>query len=110
MCRACYLRRFVRRQFELSHDAVNACIDATGKITFLKARGDVVADDCGRQAIGQHGLKAVTDLNAHFAFVRRNDQDCAIVFFGLALAILPDCPCATQSVAVIGYLIAFEAG
>ena len=49
----------------------------------------------GGEAYWPYGLASLSDL------ARKT---------GIALAILPDCPCATQSIAVIGYLIAFEAG
>ena len=107
--RACNLGRFVGWEFELRHDAINARVYAANKITFLKSRSDVVADDGRGKAVGEHWFQTIAHLNPHFAFVGGHDQDRTIVLLGLALAVLANRPSPTKPIAIIRDLIAFEA-
>ena len=69
-------------------DAVDAALDAAGKIAGLEARHDGARDDDRRQRVGQRAFEAVADLDAHLVLVRRDQQQHAVVL--LRLAELPD--------------------
>ena len=59
---------------EHRYDVIDAACDPAAKIAGLKARCDSVCDDDLRQRVGQRALKTVPDLDAHPAFVWRDEQ------------------------------------
>ncbi len=78
--------RGVARQH--ADDAVDAALDAAGKIVGLETRQHGALNDDRRQRIGQRALEAVADFDAHLVLGRCNQEQDAIVF--LRLAELPE--------------------
>src|SRR6516164_98342 len=72
-------------------DVVDPATDAAGEIVGPKARNDGVLDDELRYRVGERSLEAVTDFDAHLAFVRRDDQQRAgILLFSSDLPMTPE--------------------
>src|SRR5262245_16233443 len=78
------------------HYVIDPAADAAGEIVGPKTRNDGVLDDELRYRVGERSLKAVTDLDAHLAFVRRHDQQRAGV-----LLFLSDLPVTPELVTVV---------
>lgn len=78
------------------NDVVDPACHAATVITGLEARKYRVFDDEFRHRVGEVAFQAVTDLDAHFAFVRRNDQQGAAVLF-----FLTNLPMTSKLVAVV---------
>src|SRR5215468_173751 len=77
-------------------DIVDPATDAAGEIIDPKARNDGVLYDELRYRVGERSLEAVTDLDAHLAFIRRHDeQRTGILLF------LSDLPMTPELVTVI---------
>src|SRR5215469_15761417 len=77
-------------------DVIDPATDAAGEIVDPKTRNDGVLYDELRYRVGESALEAVADLDAHLAFVRRHDQQCAGV-----LLFLSNLPVAPKLVAVV---------
>src|SRR5262249_51423309 len=77
-------------------DVIDTAADAAGEIVRPKARNNGVFCDELRYRIGECAFKAVTDLDAHLAFVRRHDKQRASV-----LLFLSDLPVTSELVTVV---------
>src|SRR5262249_61963055 len=55
-------------------DVIDPAADAAGEIVRPKARNDGGLYDELRYRVGERAFEAVTDLDAHLAFVRRHDE------------------------------------
>src|SRR5262249_31885433 len=77
-------------------DVIDPTTDATGEIVGPKTRNDGVLYDELRYRVGERTFEAVTDLDAHLAFVRRHDQQRAGI-----LLFLSDLPVTPELVAVV---------
>src|SRR5262245_24449018 len=77
-------------------DVIDPATDAAGEIVGPKARNDGVLDDELRYRVGERAFEAITDLDAHLAFVRRDDQQRAGI-----LLFLSDLPLTPELVAVV---------
>src|SRR5215467_5465396 len=77
-------------------DVVDPATDAAGEIVGPKARNDGVLDDELRYRVGKRAFEAITDLDAHLAFVRRHDEQRAGV-----LLFLSDLPVTPELVTVV---------
>ncbi|MNT14473.1 hypothetical protein D3C72_1494820 [compost metagenome] len=89
----------------MRNDGVGPGDDAGGVVARAEGRQDVVADDHGGIGVGQHALQAIADLDAHLAFVRRDDQQRAAVVF-----LLSDAPVTTQLIAEVLDLLILKRG
>ena len=69
-------------------DAVDAALDAAGKVLGLEARDDGAGDDDRRQRVGQRTFEPVADLDPHLALVGRDQKQHAVIL--LCLAELPE--------------------
>src|SRR5579864_2292873 len=79
-----------------AEDGRGAIEDSGVEVAVAKSRQDFFLDDDAARRIGEPPFEAVADLDAGFAFVRRDDQDGAVV-----LTLLPDAPGAPELVAVV---------
>src|SRR5262249_40636448 len=77
-------------------DVVDPATDATGEIVDPKTRNNRVLYDELRYRVGERAFEAVTDLDAHLAFVRRHDEQRAGV-----LLFLSDLPVTPELVTVV---------
>src|SRR3990170_7308406 len=64
---------------EHENDVADPVLDAAAKVAFAKTRQDSVFDDDLGQRIGEGALEPAADLAPHFALIRRDDKDDAIV-------------------------------
>src|SRR5262245_1259305 len=72
-------------------DVVDPATDAASEIVGPKARNDGVLDDELRYRVGKRAFEAITDLDAHLAFVRRDDEQRAgILLFLSDLPVTPE--------------------
>jgi hypothetical protein len=65
-------------------DIVDAARDAAGVVTGLEARRDRIGDDHLGERVGRRALQPVSDFYPHTPFVRRDEQQHAVVFGFLA--------------------------
>src|SRR5215471_12498034 len=77
-------------------DVVDPATDAASEIVRPKARNDGVLDDELRYRVGKRAFEAITDFDAHLAFVRRDDQQRAGI-----LLFLSDLPMTPELVTVV---------
>ncbi len=73
---------------ERGDDVVDAPRHAAVEVAGLEAGRDGVGDDQARDGVGQRALEAVADLDAHPPFLRRDQEQGAVVL--LSLAELPE--------------------
>ena len=73
------LRRGQLLAVDYSDDPVDACGNAAGKIPAPESRRDDFIDDALGGDVVKRAFKAVADLDAKFAVVLGNNQQCAVV-------------------------------
>ena len=73
-------------------DAADAVANAAGIIAVAESRRELFADDLAGEAVGQHALEAIADLDAHLALVRRDQDQDAVILLGLTDAPLLEQP------------------
>src|SRR6516165_6211304 len=72
-------------------DVIDPATNAAGEIVDPKTRNDGVLYDELRNRVGERAFEAVTDLDAHLAFVRRHDQQgTGILLFLSNLPVTPE--------------------
>src|SRR6516225_3293166 len=87
---------FLRIDRHCLDDVIDPATDAAGEIVGPKTRNNGILYDELRYRVGERSLEAVTDFDAHLAFVRRDDQQRAGI-----LLFLSDLPVTPELVAVV---------
>ena len=73
----------------MSDETQDTVADAAGIVVLAKARSEVVANHLPGEAVRQHALEAVADLDAHLAIVRRDQYEHAVVLASPARRPIP---------------------
>src|SRR5262245_8888891 len=94
--RLCALLNLCSVTRQCQRDVTHAVLDATRKVASSEAGQDRVGDDDLRQRVGERGLKPTSHFDAHFAFVRCDDEEHAVIELLRANA-----PVAAELIAII---------
>ena len=84
-------------------DSIEAGRDTVTDLSLAEARSDVLAENLARQGVGQLGLEAVPDLEAHLPVIHEDEKDDAVVE-----ALLADAPGLGEADRVVFEVLAVE--